>query len=81
MLDRLEILKELSVENRTKIVLLVMDGLGGLPGTGGQTELEAAFTPNLDALASRAELGLLEMVDTGVTPGSGPASAFSATIL
>ncbi len=72
MLDRLEILKELSVENRTKIVLLVMDGLGGLPGTGGQTELEAAFTPNLDALASRAELGLLEMVDTGVTPGSGP---------
>lgn len=72
LIDRLEVLRELSVENRTKMVLLVMDGLGGLPGTGGQTELEAAFTPNLDALASRSETGLLEMVDTGITPGSGP---------
>ncbi len=72
MRDRLEVLKDLSVENRTKMVLLVMDGLGGLPGVGGQTELEAAATPNLDALASRSETGLLEMVDRGITPGSGP---------
>ncbi|HPE91050.1 MAG TPA: phosphoglycerate mutase, partial [Synergistales bacterium] len=71
-MERLDILKNLAVENGTKIVLLVMDGLGGLPGPGGETELEAAYTPNLDLLASRSDTGLLEMVDTGITPGSGP---------
>lgn len=69
---RLEILKSLSVKNTTKIVLLVMDGLGGLPSESGLTELEAADTPNLDMLASLGEKGLLEMVDVGITPGSGP---------
>lgn len=49
-----------------------MDGLGGLPSVAGLTELEAAATPNLDMLASRGEKGLLEMVDVGITPGSGP---------
>ena len=72
LMERLDILKGLAVENGTKIVLLVMDGLGGLPGPGGETELEAASTPNLDLLASRSDTGLLEMVDTGITPGSGP---------
>ncbi len=72
MSDRLELLKSLSVENSTKMVLLVMDGLGGLPSPAGLTELEAAATPNLDMLASRGEKGLLEMVDVGITPGSGP---------
>ena len=55
-----------------KMVLLVMDGIGGLPDKSGRTELEAAQKPNLDKLASRSDLGLLEMVDVGVTPGSGP---------
>ncbi|MDO9507999.1 MAG: 2,3-bisphosphoglycerate-independent phosphoglycerate mutase [Thermovirgaceae bacterium] len=72
MLDRLEMLRSLSVEKNTRMVLLVMDGLGGLPSADGITELEAAATPNLDLLASRGETGLLEMVDVGITPGSGP---------
>jgi 2,3-bisphosphoglycerate-independent phosphoglycerate mutase len=56
-----------------RIVLLVLDGLGGLPrAVGGPTELEAAATPNLDRLAKRAALGMHQPVGWGVTPGSGP---------
>ena len=66
-------MRELSVQTESKIVLLVVDGLGGLPmEPGGQTELEAAATPNLDALAARSDLGLSRPVAAGVSPGSGP---------
>jgi 2,3-bisphosphoglycerate-independent phosphoglycerate mutase len=69
----LNLMRELSVETESKIVLLVVDGLGGLPmEPGGQTELEAADTPNLDALAARSDLGLSRPVAAGVSPGSGP---------
>jgi 2,3-bisphosphoglycerate-independent phosphoglycerate mutase len=66
-------MRELSVPTESKIVLLVVDGLGGLPmDPGGRTELEAANTPNLDALAAGSDLGLSRPVAAGVSPGSGP---------
>ncbi len=64
----------LVVKNSTKIIFLIMDGLGGLPmGERNQTELEAAKTPNMDVLAAKSVCGLLDPVGYGITPGSGPA--------
>lgn len=58
----------------TKIVMLIMDGLGGLPmQAGGLTELETAKTPNMDRLAAEGMLGQTLPIDLGITPGSGPA--------
>ena len=69
-----DLMKELHIPAKTKIVHLVLDGLGGVPRElDGKTELEAAHTPNLDALAARSQLGLAVPVAPGVTPGSGPA--------
>ena len=69
----LALARELSQEAETKIVLFVMDGLGGLPhAETGRTELEAAWTPHLDRLAKESICGLTVPVATGVTPGSGP---------
>jgi 2,3-bisphosphoglycerate-independent phosphoglycerate mutase len=66
-------LEPLIKKNDSKIVLLVMDGLGGIPSEeGGCTELETASTPNLDALAARSICGLQEPIGPGIAPGSGP---------
>src|SRR5438132_3198867 len=68
-----QLLRELREPADTKIVLLVADGLGGLPlEPGGKTELESARTPNLDALARDGVCGLSVPVLPGITPGSGP---------
>jgi 2,3-bisphosphoglycerate-independent phosphoglycerate mutase len=57
----------------TKIVLVVIDGLGGFAGPDRGSELEEATTPNLDRLAAAGSVGLLDPVGPGITPGSGPA--------
>ena len=52
-------IRELTITADTKIVLLVMDGLGGVPKEpGGPTERESGRTPNLDRLAVKSMLGL-----------------------
>jgi 2,3-bisphosphoglycerate-independent phosphoglycerate mutase len=69
----LELARELAQEADTKIVLFVMDGLGGLPHhETGRTELETAYTPHLDMLARESACGFTVPVGVGITPGSGP---------
>jgi len=69
----LDVIAPLVVENATKIVLLSLDGLGGLPRPEtGRSELETARLPHLDALAARGACGLIRHVAPGITPGSGP---------
>lgn len=74
MPDVLESLKSLFKKGKSKMVLLVADGLGGVPHPDFdfKTELEVAHTPNLDRLAQRSVLGLMHPVNYGITPGSGP---------
>lgn len=70
---KLDFIQNLVKPADSKIVLLVLDGLGGLPsGPQGRTELEAANTPKLDELARRGVCGLHVPVGPGITPGSGP---------
>ena len=69
----LEQLKEITRQSDSKIVLLVIDGLGGLPRPEtGKTELETAHTPNLAELANKGNCGLTDPVSPGITPGSAP---------
>ncbi len=66
-------LRDLCRKTESRIVLLVVDGLGGLPRPDtGMSELETAHMPNLDALASRSACGVTTPVAPGITPGSGP---------
>ena len=68
-----EILKDLAIISPDKIVMLVLDGLGGLPDPKtGKTELETARIPNLDAAAAKGICGLADPIAPGITPGSGP---------
>jgi 2,3-bisphosphoglycerate-independent phosphoglycerate mutase len=68
-----DLLRTLAQPAQTKIVLLVMDGLGGLPrAEDDRTELEAAHTPHMDRLAREGCLGQHYPVGIGITSGSGP---------
>jgi 2,3-bisphosphoglycerate-independent phosphoglycerate mutase len=66
-------MKRLSRSSTSKIVLLVMDGVGGLPHPEtDKTELESARKPNLNAIAKDSLCGLIDPVSSGITPGSAP---------
>jgi 2,3-bisphosphoglycerate-independent phosphoglycerate mutase len=66
-----EAIESLAVQTDSKLVMMIIDGLGGLP-VRGKTELEAARIPHLDRLASKSICGLIDPITMGVTPGSGP---------
>ncbi|WP_404825801.1 2,3-bisphosphoglycerate-independent phosphoglycerate mutase [Deinococcus detaillensis] len=69
----IETIRELAKKTDEKILMVVLDGIGGLPmDPGGDTELAAAKTPNMDVLARESQLGQVELVGAGITPGSGP---------
>jgi len=72
-MDSQDLIKSIARESPSRIILLVIDGLGGLPASEtGKTELETAKTPNLDRLAAEGICGLSEPVSPGITPGSTP---------
>ncbi len=69
----IDIIKEISIVTPSKIVMLVIDGLGGLPeASSGLTELEIARRPYINELAEKSICGLVDPVGPGITPGSGP---------
>ena len=68
-----EHMKKISRTSPSKIVLLVIDGVGGLPHPEtGKTELESAKKPNLNRIAKESLCGLIDPVGPGITPGSAP---------
>jgi 2,3-bisphosphoglycerate-independent phosphoglycerate mutase len=67
------LIESLAQKTDSKIVMLVMDGVGDIPADGHGTPLQEANTPNLDTLAKEGILGQFDPIAPGVTPGSGPA--------
>src|SRR6059058_1560547 len=65
---------ELTLKPSCKLALIVLDGLGDLATReqGYLTPLEAAMTPNLDALTKDSAQGRMIPAAPGITPGSGP---------
>ena len=67
-----ELRSNLTKDKRSKIVLFVLDGVGGIPYPK-LTELESAKTPSLDKLVKKSETGAHIPILSGLTPGSGAA--------
>ncbi|RMF93785.1 MAG: 2,3-bisphosphoglycerate-independent phosphoglycerate mutase [Candidatus Schekmanbacteria bacterium] len=68
-----DVMKSISTKTESKILFLILDGLGGLQNpTTGKSELESANIPNINKLASESVCGLSVPVSHGITPGSGP---------
>jgi 2,3-bisphosphoglycerate-independent phosphoglycerate mutase len=66
---------ELTLKTQAKLALVVLDGLGDIAtkAQGEMTPLEAACTPNLDALVAQGcAQGRMIPIAPGITPGSGP---------
>ena len=66
---------DLTLKTNAKLALVVLDGVGDIAtkAQGEMTPLEAARTPNLDALvAAGVAQGRMIPVAPGITPGSGP---------
>ncbi len=71
---KLRAFDHLTISSSSKIVFLIMDGLGGVEREDKDgTELACARTPNLDRVAADSVCGLLDPIAPGITPGSGPA--------
>lgn len=71
-MDPATLITRLKQPGRSRIVFVISDGLGGIPGDAAGTELETAHTPHLDRLARQGATGLLVPVAPGITAGSGP---------
>jgi len=63
---------DLTIEADTKVVYLIMDGLGGFRSAERGSELMESRHPALDQLARESACGLMDPVAPGITPGSGP---------
>ncbi|MFZ5804792.1 MAG: 2,3-bisphosphoglycerate-independent phosphoglycerate mutase [Acidobacteriota bacterium] len=71
-MDPMQVVERQAQQTDSRILLLVMDGLGDIPNAQGQTPLSAARKPNLDRLAREGCCGRFDPVGPGITPGSGP---------
>ncbi len=69
-----ELYSKLTLKTPAKLALVVLDGLGDIAVRENNylTPLEAARTPNLDALTQDSAQGRMIPVAPGITPGSGP---------
>jgi 2,3-bisphosphoglycerate-independent phosphoglycerate mutase len=66
-----ELVPSIVRQSDSKIVLVVMDGLGGVRTAERGSEISEARTPNLDRLAAEGSSGVHSVVAPGITPGSG----------
>ncbi|MCC7140351.1 MAG: 2,3-bisphosphoglycerate-independent phosphoglycerate mutase [Planctomycetes bacterium] len=66
------LLPRIARQTDSKVLVVVMDGLGGVIDPASPTALERAKKPNFDAWAKEGALGRYVPIAPGITPGSGP---------